>query len=212
MIERIIWDKDGVIFDAEPVYCGVVRTVLARHGIEISDADYYSHWTRNGGNTIGFLENRGIVIDVGAFRREKTELLRTRLMEKVPIINGALDALERFVEYSGALVTSSGRPETDLMLDLSDFRRYFRHVVTVEDVIYSKPHPAGFLLASQRLGISPDRLLVIEDAEKGIIAAYRAGMKCIAIPNQYTADNDFSLADVVLGDIGELTLELVATL
>jgi len=212
MIEGIIWDKDGVIFDAEPVYCGVVRTVLARHGIEISDADYYSHWTRNGGNTIGFLENRGIVIDVGAFRREKTELLRTRLMEKVPIINGALDALERFVEYSGALVTSSGRPETDLMLDLSDFRRYFRHVVTVEDVIYSKPHPAGFLLASQRLGISPDRLLVIEDAEKGIIAAYRAGMKCIAIPNQYTADNDFSLADVVLGDIGELTLELVATL
>ena len=53
---------------------------------------------------------------------------------------------------------------------------------------------------------------MIEDAEKGIIAAYRAGMKCIAIPNQYTADNDFSLADVVLGDIGELTLELVATL
>ena len=212
MIEGIIWDKDGVIFDAEPVYCGVVRTVLARHGIEISDADYYSHWTRNGGNTIGFLENRGIVIDVGAFRREKTELLRTRLMEKVPIINGALDALERFVEYSGALVTSSGRPETDLMLDLSDFRRYFRHVVTVEDVIYSKPHPAGFLLASQRLGISPDRLLVIEDAEKGVVAAERAGMKCIAIPNQYTADNDFSLADVVLGDIGELTLELVKKL
>ena len=67
-------------------------------------------------------------------------------------------------------------------------------------------------MGSQRLGIAPENLVVIEDAEKGIVAAHSAGMKSIAIPNKYTQGNDFSLATKVVSNIREVTPELVASL
>ena len=53
---------------------------------------------------------------------------------------------------------------------------------------------------------------MIEDAEKGIIAAHRAGMRSIAIPNPYTHYHDFSKASLVCASLKEITLDLIATL
>lgn len=50
-----------------------------------------------------------------------------------------------------------------------------------EDVTSGKPDPQGYLLAAQRLGFSPDRCVVFEDAEAGIEAGQRAGMKVVTV-------------------------------
>jgi putative hydrolase of the HAD superfamily len=72
-----------------------------------------------------------------------------------------------------------------------------------------KPAPDLFLRAAERLGVAPSGCVVVEDAEKGVIAASRAGMRAIAIPNRFTQDNDFSRASRVLYSLEELTVELV---
>ena len=56
------------------------------------------------------------------------------------------------------------------MLDL------ITHVVTAEDVAYGKPHPAGFLLACERLSVQPAATLAAEDSVAGIAAAVAAGV------------------------------------
>jgi beta-phosphoglucomutase-like phosphatase (HAD superfamily) len=53
--------------------------------------------------------------------------------------------------------------------------------MTSEDVGRGKPDPALFLLAAQALQVDPNRILVCEDAVAGIVAAKRAGMKCVGI-------------------------------
>jgi beta-phosphoglucomutase-like phosphatase (HAD superfamily) len=67
-----------------------------------------------------------------------------------------------------------------------------------------KPHPEAFLKAAELLGVLPADCLVLEDAEKGIVAAHAAGMRSIAVPTSHTRHNDFSLATHVVAPLNEI--------
>ena len=67
-----------------------------------------------------------------------------------------------------------------------------------------KPHPAPYLLAAERLKVRPDRCLVVEDSERGLQAAVRAGMRCAVVPNELTRVGDFSEAYRVLKNVREV--------
>jgi beta-phosphoglucomutase-like phosphatase (HAD superfamily) len=56
------------------------------------------------------------------------------------------------------------------------------------------------------LGVPASEAIAIEDSPNGVLAAKRAGMRCIAIPNSITARLDLGQADVVLGSLAEVTL------
>ncbi|MEK6915018.1 MAG: HAD family phosphatase [Nanoarchaeota archaeon] len=213
MIKGIIFDKDGVIFDSEPVYAMATIKTLEKFGHFLTEKDYFEYWTRKGWGIKEFLEHKKIKIDLEEFKRMRHEIIDFEIKRKLPLIDGAEKVLSSFKGiYPLALVTSSDTRVTNLKLEISGFYRFFDFVITKEDVTNHKPHPEGFLLAADKLNINPENIVVIEDAEKGVIAAHNAGMKCIAIPNKYTKFNDFSLADVVLRDIGEITPELIKTL
>jgi beta-phosphoglucomutase-like phosphatase (HAD superfamily) len=66
--------------------------------------------------------------------------------------------------------------------------------------------------ASQKLGIPPANCVVLEDAEKGVIAARAAGMKCIAVPNRHTKGNDLSKATLVVSGLDQVTLAMIESL
>jgi beta-phosphoglucomutase-like phosphatase (HAD superfamily) len=85
-------------------------------------------------------------------------------------------------------------------------------IVTGLDVPNVKPAPDIFLAAAQQLGATPSQCVVLEDAEKGVIAANLAGMRCIAIPNNHTRHHDFSKATRVCSSLKNVTLELLETL
>ena len=80
--------------------------------------------------------------------------------------------------------------------------------VSGNDVKRRKPAPDLFLLAAQRLGIEPERCVVIEDAPDGVRAAKAAGAKCIAVTNTTTAEN-LSGADLICDSLDEITLETI---
>jgi beta-phosphoglucomutase-like phosphatase (HAD superfamily) len=82
-------------------------------------------------------------------------------------------------------------------------------IVARNDVTRYKPAPDVFLLAAERLRVPPDQCVVLEDAEKGVRAAHAAGMKCIAIPNRHTRDNDFSLATIVAKSLHDVTVGMI---
>ncbi|MFB0568830.1 MAG: HAD family hydrolase, partial [Nitrososphaeria archaeon] len=75
-----------------------------------------------------------------------------------------------------------------------------------------KPSPDIFLLAAQRIGIGAKNCLVIEDAQNGVEAAKRAGMTCIVVPNQFTQDQDFSRADVVVQSLEDIDLKFIRSI
>ena len=202
-IVAVVFDLDGVLVDSEPIHFRAANRVLARYGSSIGEEEY-RHF-------IGL----GELATWEAWRRDHAlpatteELLvahtAARLEEiavGVPAIEPAV-ALARRLHGTGmrlAIASSSTGAIIDALLRALGLDAVFRVRVSGEDpeVQASKPAPDVYLLAAARLGVSPGACLAIEDSGPGVTAAKRAGMTCVAVPNRWTADQDFRDADVVL--------------
>ena len=89
----------------------------------------------------------------------------------------------------------------------------FDAVCTRDHVAETKPHPALYLLALERLGVAPCDAFAVEDSPNGVAAAKAAGLRCVAAPNPLTAGMDLRHADCVLPSLAGVTLaEVVARL
>ena len=76
---------------------------------------------------------------------------------------------------------------------------------TADDVERVKPDPTLYRLAAAALGSAPERTLAIEDSRTGMLAAKGAGLHCLVVPNSVTQFSDFSLADLRLASLADLT-------
>lgn len=98
-----------------------------------------------------------------------------------------------------ALVTSSPRKSVDLKVNgRFDFAKIFDVIITFDDCSTRKPFPDAYLMAAEKLSVKPANCLVFEDTAIGVEAAKNAGMKCIALPNGYTKNQDFKKADLII--------------
>jgi sugar-phosphatase len=96
----------------------------------------------------------------------------------VVAIPGARQLLESSPRGSWAVVTSGGRAIATARMASAGLVPA-DVLVTGEDVERGKPFPDPYLLAVQRLQVSPQRCAVFEDAPAGIAAARAAGVATI---------------------------------
>ena len=132
--------------------------------------------------------------------------------ERLPIIPGAREAVERLAErWPLALASSSNRELIDLALELMGIAHLFKATVSSEEVGRGKPAPDVYLEAARRLDVEANRAAAIEDSHNGIRAAKAAGMRVIAIPNQHFPPDEEALtqANLVLDSLAGLTAEAV---
>jgi HAD superfamily hydrolase (TIGR01509 family) len=126
---------------------------------------------------------------------------------------GARAAIERLRGgFRTAVATNSVRGEVDLILGSLGLAPLLDTVVTREDYRAAKPAPDAYLTAAARVGLGADECVVIEDTPRGLGAALAAGMRAIAMPNELTADNDFTGCCRQLAHLDELTPDLLRTL
>ena len=213
-MKAVIFDMDGVIVNTEKLYAESAMATFSKYGVNLTEQEYYDFWTRDGGKTADFFEKKNVTnLNVIQIRDEKRAIFLEEMEKDPRIIDGAPEKVKELGEkYPLALVTSSHIHVVDIVLKHSGIKDCFSVVLAEDNVKHSKPNPEGFLLAAEKLKVNPKECVVIEDAEKGVIAAKEAGMKCIAIPNKYTENNDFSRADIVINNIKEISDELIRKL
>lgn len=90
-----------------------------------------------------------------------------------------------------AIGSASIKSNIDFVVDGLELSDYFHVIVSAEDVQHSKPHPETFLLCAEWLHVEASACIVFEDSIKGVEAALRAGMRCIAITNLH-GEKDFA--------------------
>lgn len=210
MIAAAIFDLDGLLADTECLHCRAYQLALSEHGVALQTADYAEHWVRLGNGIADWVTLRGLTVDPHAVRLRKARHYLDLLASSLRPMEGALELLE-FLHGKAriALASSSYRDAVDGVIAGLGIARFFEVVVTGLDVPRVKPAPDIFLKAARDLGVPPAHCLVFEDAEKGVIAAHRAGMRCIAVPNEYTRHHDFSLATKVCASLKEVTPEVL---
>ncbi|MCX7824345.1 MAG: HAD family phosphatase [Verrucomicrobiae bacterium] len=213
MISTVIFDLDGLLTDTERLHYEAYRRALAEAGASLAQEEYAEHWIRRGQGIADFVRARALSLDPQKLRQRKSEHYLALLEAHLQFRPGALELLQRLHGRKRMALASSARSDAvQGVLDRLDFGRDFEVVATEADVARVKPHPDLFLHVANRMGVSPAECLVLEDAEKGVLAARAAGMKVIAVPQPLTRDNDFSQATRVLRSLEDVTLEMVESL
>jgi HAD superfamily hydrolase (TIGR01509 family) len=209
-ISAVIFDLDGLLADTECLHCRAYQMALSEHGVELLDTDYAEHWVRFGNGIADWVTLRGLTLDPHALRLRKAGHYLDLLASSLRPMEGALELLESLRgKMRIALASSSYRDAIDGVLAGLRIGHFFEVVVSGLDVAQVKPAPDIFLKAAADLGVAPAQCLVFEDAEKGVIAAHRAGMRCIAVPNEYTRHHDFSKATKICSSLKEITPEVL---
>lgn len=209
-MSAIIFDLDGVIIDSEDLqykaYCEVLKPYHRRPTFE----EYAEHWIAAGRGPEYAVKTWGLPIEPEEIRRIRGPIYHDMLRAGGALMPGVVAALERLHgQFPMAIATNSVARDVNWVVEHFGLERFFRAVVSRADYRRAKPEPDAFLTAAARLETPAKQCVVIEDAHKGVLAAHRAGTRCVAVPNKWTAKNDFSLADAILGSLDELTPALI---
>ena len=214
MIEAVIFDLDGVLIDSEHVWDEVREELARERGGRWSDraqADMMgmssTEWSRYMHDVVGLRESPEEI------NAEVVRRMEARYAEHLPLIEGAVEAVERLAaDFRLGLASSSNRPLIDAVLAQSGLAHLFEATVSSEEVARGKPAPDVFLEAARRLTVAPERCAAVEDSANGIRAARAAEMRVVAIPNRRypPPDDALQLANVVVDSLAELTPAVVA--
>jgi HAD superfamily hydrolase (TIGR01509 family) len=188
--DAVIFDMDGVLIDSEPLHYEVLAKVLARDGFHLSrEANEEFIGTTSEAMFATLIARHGLQRSVAEYIRIYDHAIVEVLRRPYPAQPGVkqLIAYLRANDLQLALASSSKRSWIEATLQSLQLADAFDAIVSGDDVERSKPDPAIYQLAAQRLGLTPERCLAIEDAPKGVESARRAGMTVLGVRTPYTA-------------------------
>lgn len=218
MLQAVIFDMDGLLLNSEPFWNKAYVDVLGMHGFVVTETEVEEmlgsglrtsdeikllssifDWGAYSNDTIGQQVNNSFVAQIRANReampgvRALTTLLHAHKIPMAIASSSTLDIIETVVESLG-------------------LKKYIRHLHSGENEILGKPHPDVFLSAAKKLKVKPENCLVFEDSLHGVKAAKAAGTRCIAVPFVPYNQAAFSIADLVVGSLYEVSWEIMLSL
>ena len=217
----LIFDVDGVIADTESVNrrvsVQVFDDLFDLKGVK--DADFSAGLGR-GAHEYVKAAARVHNLDLTSEQLEKAVQYRQDLFlevlkaEPLPAYPGVLELIEAGLAsdtFQVAIATSGTLEKSRAALEAAQIPYTKMVYVNGNDVTHKKPDPELFLIAAERMGLTPARCVVIEDAPNGVQAAKAAGAKCIAVTNT-TAAEELAQADMICDSLEQVTLDTLVTL
>lgn len=202
-IKAVIFDLDGTLVDSEPNYLAADQKLFAEYGFMDYTREIHSKYIGFGSKEMmedmqqKYPINESIENLLAKKNRYYIEIARKRTV----VFPEMLKFLQLLVsqDYPVALASGSSPEVIQTVLSITDLAKYFKIVLSAENVKCGKPEPDIFIETAKRLGIAAEECLVIEDSQYGVEAAKRASMYCIALPSPtVTPLHDyFSKADLL---------------
>lgn len=196
-LQGVIFDMDGLIFDTEPLYYRSAQEIADELSISY-DMNVYKQFIGVGDEIMWATYHEMYDAIHGEERVNEfiqrsynyaVELFESGIVDLKPGIREFLSYLDS-KNIPRVLASSNNRPTIDSLLAKNDLTHEFKQIVSREDVKEAKPNPEIFLKASRFFEAPKERLLILEDSEHGVIAAHRAGIDVIMIPDLLEPTSD----------------------
>lgn len=215
MIKAVIFDFDGVIVDSEPLHLRAFQRTVETLGLKLSPTDYYSRYLACDDKTFfrKFLEDngqQGTEREIARLIEEKGVCFEEMIGEDIRIFPGVVEFLEAIRgRFHVAIGSGALAGEINLILRSKNLSEFFGFVIGADDTENPKPSPEVYLKCLERLRKDYDgtimaaQCVVFEDSPHGVLAAKRAGMRCVGISNSCSGD-ELALADRVTESFFEI--------
>ena len=208
MIRAILWDNDGVLVDTEGLYFQAGREILATQGVALTREDFAEQSLKKGQSVFDFLPDQNAEL-IERLRVKRNARYSALLAKGVRVLDGVVETLSALDgRVRMGIVTGSRRDHFEIIHAQTRLLPFFEFVVTREDYNEAKPHPDAYLMAMQLHGLSPESCVVVEDSERGCVAASQAGLRVLAVPNALSQSGEFSSAYKVLNSVREVVDEV----
>ncbi|MBM7558250.1 beta-phosphoglucomutase family hydrolase [Marinitoga litoralis] len=210
MLEAVIFDMDGVITDTVPLHFKAWKKMFEKYG-------YYFDFKIYKEKVDGKPRMKGISsVAINADEEILTTMSEEKqnyfleYVEKNPpeIFTDTWNFIKELKNNKIKIAVASSSKNTKKILDSLGIYNIFDTVVTGYDFVNGKPNPEIFLIAANRLNVSPENCIVIEDAIEGINAGINAKMFTIGVArhNNY---NELSHANLVVKSLNEINLDIL---
>ncbi len=216
MSKAILFDMDGVIINSQASYFKIEQKLFKLLGIKISTNEHHSLFGMSSIDFWGYIKKKyHLSQSVDELRSWSKQYYQkyfheTNFPELVP---GLVEFIELVKNEFMITVASSASPITiEKNLERFDLKKYFKVITSAHEVQLSKPNPDVFLRAAEKIFQKPSECIVIEDSHNGVIAAKAAKMICIGFQNPSSGNQDLSLADLIINNYKELTIDILMNL
>jgi HAD superfamily hydrolase (TIGR01509 family) len=211
VIKAVVFDFDGLILDTETHEYSVLQEIYKEYGADLP----LEVWGKCIGTKSNFFdphdyleEQIGSSIDrdlIKLKRREKFDAL-IQNEKALPGVAEYLEAAKQLGLKIGLASSSNYEWVSKYLVHLGLFD-YFECIRTSDNVEQVKPDPALYLQAVECLGVKPEEAIALEDSANGAIAAKKAGLYCVVVPNAVTKHMMFEEIDYKMETMAEMQLE-----
>lgn len=209
-MKAFIFDMDGVIIDSEPIHNKVVKEVLLQDGIIVSDKEFqkftgmtssavFQHFITK--HNLPYSAEQMTLHHMNAFKNYIVEHNLQPIDGIIPLIHQLQTA-----KIPMAIASSSPMNVIEFVTKTFNIDKYFKYLISGEDLLHSKPAPDIYLKTAQKLQVKPKDCVVLEDSKNGSIAAKAAGMYCIGFQNPNSGNQDLSIADIIINKISAINI------
>ncbi len=211
-----LFDMDGLLVDTEQVQSDAYAVVMQQHyNLTPSTTEHGTIHTpgeKTSATWQRLMQAHGFEGDIDQLSAYKRQAALDILAQGVNAMPGAHELFTMLREHHIpiAISTSAKKDRANLILDMLALK--VDALVTADDIEHVKPAPDAYIVAATKLGVQPQKCIVFEDAEVGIISGKDAGCVVVAVPNKFTQRMDFSRADLVVSSLANLTFQKLSRL
>jgi HAD superfamily hydrolase (TIGR01509 family) len=214
-VRALIFDFDGLILDTETPDFQSWQEIYWAHGASLSFAEW-ARWIGTMGDfdPYGYLEEQlGHAVDRAAVRAMRRSRF-AELMDDVQILPGVREYVHEAKKSRLKLAIASSSPRKWILENLGPrgLAQYFDAIRCGDDVERTKPDPDVYLAALEALEAEPQQAIALEDSPNGVLAAKRAGIYCVAVPNALTRQLALDHADLQIASLADLPLKELLTM
>ena len=206
MKKYILFDNDGVLVHTEPFYYKANLIALEEFfNVSLTFEEYMKIMAN--GTTVWqkALEKGFSLSDIETARTKRNKYYQNFLKTENILIDGVKEVLhELSKDYKMAIITTSRRVDFEIIhknLGLTDFMEF---ILCEEDYNFAKPHPEPYLKGLELFNAKKEEAIVVEDSQRGLTSAFKAGIECAIVKNEFTITQDFSNASYFIDSLKEL--------
>jgi len=210
-LQGILFDFDGLILDTETPIFLAWKEKFEEFGRKL----LLDEWAEILGKSNDHLGPIEVFLNEFPEEAKRKEILHEVKQSELELVHqkkplpGVVDLINKAKSLGLMLgiVSSSDQEWVHSHLKRLGLMEYFGHTSCADEVEVAKPNPELYNLGLKKTGLAREKVLVLEDSPNGVLAAKRADLFCIAVPNQLTIqlpfDKDGGEPDLVLSSLLE---------